>query len=220
MMRRPSIVSSRRGFTILEVLMAIFLGGLLLTAASSYLFGLFNLKTALEDRPAFEDHAKGVVRFLDFAFANAISEEDDEAAVSIQEYPGAGVGDDEVLSFRLNGELPLFVDQGQYLAELDCYLVFDEDEGLYLLWQSDQMADEDMEELRRTPLSPYVTSVTYAYYDPEFQSWEEDLEFQDAEGGGLEMPDMIRVRFTHPQDNREMVFDLLLPPEEADVPLV
>ncbi len=211
--------TARGGFTILEVLMAIFLGGLLLTAAASYLFGLFNLKTILEERPAYEDHVNGVVRFLDFAFANAIAEEN-EAAVSIQQPPGASLGDAEALAFRINGELPLFVDSGQYLAELDCYLVFDEEAGLYLLWQSDQMANEDADDLRRTPLSPYVTAITYAYYDEEFQTWEEEQEFQDAAEGGLALPDMIRIYFTHPKDNTQLVFDLLLPPEEADVPLV
>lgn len=211
----------RAGFSILEVLMAIFLGGLLLTAASAFLFGLFNLKVTLEERPAFEEHAEGVVRFLEYAFANAEApEEEDAEALTFAKIPGSNFNDDEVLSFRLTGELPLFIDPEHYLPELSCYLTWNDEDGLFLLWQSDEMAAEDADDLKQTPLSPYVTQVVYAYYDVDDDLWEEFEEPEEADQGGLKMPDMIKITFTHPEDEREEVFDLLLPAQDADVPLV
>ncbi len=213
----------RTGFTLIEVLMALFLGGLLLTAASSYLFGIFNLKINLEERPAFEEHIEGVERFLAFAFENAVVEDDDDEAaepVAFAEIPGTILGQDEVLSFRLSGEIPLFVEPETYLPEVTCYLVFNQQDGLYLLWQTDEMATEDEDDLRHTPISPYVTGVVYAYYDAEDDEWEESTEPEDAAEGGLKLPDMLKVIFTHPEDEYEETIEILLPPKEADVPLV
>lgn len=211
-----------RGFTLIEVVLSIGLGGMLLIAAASFLFGIFRLKVNLEERPAFEEHIEGVERFLDFAFANAIADEDEEDAqpVAFAEIPGVTLGQDEVLSFRLSGELPLFVEPETYLPEVDCYLVFNRQDGLYLLWQSDEMAAEDSDDLRRTPLSPYVTSLLYAYYDAEDDEWEVSEEPEDADQGGLKMPDMIKVIFTHPADEHEQIIEILLPTYDADVPLV
>ena len=210
------------GFTLIEVVMSIALGGLLLTAAASFLFGIFHLKVNLEERPAFEEHIEGVERFLAFAFDNALTEDDDEAAeaVSFAEVPGALLNQDEVLSFRLSGELPLFVEPETYLPEVACFLVFNADDGLYLLWQTDAMAAEDDDDLRRTPISPYVTSLVYAYYDAEDDEWDESTEPEDADGGGLKLPDMIKVIFTHPEDERQETIEILLPAADADVPLV
>ena len=202
--------------------MAIFLGGLLLTAAASFIFGIFQLKVNLEERPAFEEHIEGVERFLAFAFENAFADGDDESesAVTFAEVPGAGIGQDEVLSFRLPGELPLFVEPETYLPEVTCYLVFDAKDGLYLLWQTEAMASEDTDDLRRTPLSPYAMSLVYAYYDADDDDWEESTEPETADEGGLKQPDMIKVIFTHPEDEHTETIVILLPPTEADVPLV
>ncbi|MEM9226486.1 MAG: prepilin-type N-terminal cleavage/methylation domain-containing protein [Verrucomicrobiota bacterium] len=219
-------ISRRRGFTLIEILMAIFLGGLILLAASSYLFALFNIKLKLEERPAYEEHVKGVIRFLDYAFIAAEPPEGESGedrqggTVTFAKYPGADLATDESLSFRLSGELPLFVDPEEYLSTLTCYLVFNDDDGLSLIWQSDSMAEEDDDDLRRTQLSPYVTSLIYAYYDAEDESWEESEEPEQSDNGGLELPDMIKLVFTHPETEAELTFTLILPPEENDVPLV
>lgn len=205
----------KRGYTLIEVLLAILLGGMLLTAVSSFLVSLINLSMALEEEPLFDQHARNVANFLQQAMltSSAYAEEGNagqqSGGVSWQPLPSSSKLNEEALQFRLPGSYPLFLMESPFVPEVDCWLVFLPGEGLYLDWRTDAQARENQEWIFRTLLSPYVSEVTYCYYDAERNRWEEKAEPMQAASGGLAMPDYLKFVFRHP-DGREHVEYLLI----------
>lgn len=228
--------------------MAVVLGGLILTAAASFVFGVFNITLMAEKEPMFEEHVDSTSRFIEYTFNAAIPSEDSDnssdtqsgqsnsrrrtttedegssgssqnGAVSWQRIPGETGLNPEALSFRLPGDLPILVDEEQaFLPEVQCWLVFKEDEGLLLRWRTDEMADEDDDATFTSVISPYVTSMTYWYYDSEDDKWEDSDEVEEADEGGKRMPEFIALTYEHP-DGREAKRQLILPASDSDYPL-
>lgn len=190
----------RTAFTLLEVLMALFLGGMLLTAAAAFLFGLFNLTVETEEAPVGKTHADAVADFLAYAFSTALPPSQDDAAanqsaVAWQPLPGSIQLNEQALALRLPGDLPLFFDDSLFLPELNCFLVFDRDDGLVFLWQTDAMATEDTGDFRRTIVSPLAVSMEYLYYDVDSNQWDSVTEPEQDDGGGFRLPDFLRLEF-------------------------
>ena len=230
----------KRGFTLVEILMAVAIGGLILVSASGFLFGVFNLSLVAEREPLFEEHVDSTSRFLEYAFATALparenssrnSENEEETpsrgnndtnqsapTVSWQRIPGESGLNPEGLSFRLPGDIPIFVAENTYLPEVTCYLVFKDGEGLLLRWRTDEMAAEDDDDVLTSLISPYVTEVTYYYYDREDDTWEESDEAEQSDEGQTMMPDFIGLAFEHP-DGREAKRQILLPATDGEKPL-
>lgn len=242
--------TGRKGFTLIEVLMAVLLGGLILTAAASFVFGIFHLTIVAEKEPMFEEHVDATSRFLEFAFSSALPAEENTnrntsaneggegsdqrqqpdtpnpndssskgSAVAWKRIPGESGLNPEALSFRLSGDLPIFVHEEQaFLPDVECWLVFNEDEGLVLRWRTDEMAEESDDETLTAVISPFVDSLTYWYYDQEDDRWEDSDEAEEADEGGKRMPDFIVLTYKHP-DEREAKRQLLLPASDSDYPL-
>ncbi|MEO0795333.1 MAG: prepilin-type N-terminal cleavage/methylation domain-containing protein [Verrucomicrobiota bacterium] len=224
----------RRGFTLIEVILVVALGGVLLLSAASLVFGMFQLKVAVDSAPQQDEHIANLRRFLEYAFTQAkpinntgeqgidggAANGDDDTAeppVAWKNLPGTSDLNEMTLAFRLPGDVPLFVDDAQYLPAVDCYLVFEEGEGLYLHWQSDAMADEDTDDLRTTLLSPLVTKVEYYWYDAEDEDWEISEESEENDEGEETVPDFIRLTFVGDRDNPPTAL-LLLPPSDPEIP--
>lgn len=209
-----------KGFTLMEVLLAILLGGMLLTAVSSFLVSLINLSMAMEEEPLFDQHAGHVVHFLRQAMlaSSAYGEEGasgQTGGVRWQVLPsGAGLNE-EALQFRVSGEYPLFLMESPFVPEVTCWLVFIPDEGLYLDWRTDAQAYENEESASRTLLSAYVGEMSFLYYETERDRWEEKEEPMQAPEGGLLIPDYLKLSFRHP-DGRERTDFLLIPKPLSD----
>lgn len=237
------------GFTLIEVLMAIVLGGLILTSAAGFLFGVFNMTIAAQEEPLFEEHVDSTARFLEYVFGSALPSEDADTgrrnsqrngqnnntangeagesgssngqsgSISWQRIPGESGLNPEALSFRLAGDLPILVDEKQaYLPEVECWLIFKDDEGLLLRWRTQAMQREDADDLLTSVISPYVTSLIYWYYDHEDDSWEDSDEVETADEGGNRMPQFIALTYEYP-DGQEAKRHILLPATDADRPL-
>ncbi len=201
------------GFTLVEVLMSLVLGGMIITVAAGFMFGIFHLTLSAEKKPLFAEHVGNSSRFLEFALATALppqssenTEEGGEAeALSVEwkRVPGAAGLNPMALSFRSNGELPIFQGEMYPIPSLQVYLVADEDDGLSLLWQSDAMANENQDRLMQSKVSPYVGSLTYLYYDAEAKRWNASDEPEKNMQGQLVLPDFIELDYLHP-DGREM----------------
>jgi prepilin-type N-terminal cleavage/methylation domain-containing protein len=72
-MMRRTISSTRDAFTLLEILLAIAVAGLLLGACSYFMVSLATIWTLRTDEDSFEEHADGVAVFLQKAFDEASS---------------------------------------------------------------------------------------------------------------------------------------------------
>lgn len=216
--------SRNRGFTLIEIVLVLAIGGVLLVGAASLVFGLFQLRIAAEQAPQYDEHVSNVRRFLEFAFAEAepiqnLGEEGGqppETAVAWRNLPGTSDLNEEVLAFRLPGEIPIFMDDEIYLPSADCYLRFVEGEGLSLYWQTDVMAAEDADDLRRTLLSPAVEKLEYLWYDAEDEKWEVSEEAEERDNGEMTPPDFIRLTFAGDPDTPPTAL-LLLPPSDPEV---
>lgn len=204
----------------MEVLLAILLGGMLLTAVSSFLVSLINLSVALEEEPLFDQHAGQVAGFLQQAMLASSaygegSSPGQTGGVSWQVLPSGARLNEEALQFRVSGDYPLFLMESPFVPEVNCWLVFIPEEGLYLDWRTDAQAYENEESASRTLLSAYVSELAFLYYDIERNSWEETVEPMQAPEGGLAMPDYLKLNFRHP-DGRERTEFLLIPKPLSD----
>ena len=211
------------GFTLLEVLLAMVLGGLIITAAAGFLFGVFNLTLVAEKKPLFAEHANNVSRFLEFSFASALPVDSDDSegdgeTISWQRVPGVSGLNPQGLSMRLRGDLPVFQGEESPLPELNCYLVVDGANGLSLVWQSDDMANDNIDAAYRSELSPYVSDLNYLYYDALNDNWESSGDAEKLDDGTLAIPDFIQLTFKHP-DGREIERQLILPAKHEERPL-
>ncbi|WP_309385470.1 prepilin-type N-terminal cleavage/methylation domain-containing protein [Cerasicoccus frondis] len=218
-------MKTQRGFTLLELILVVGLSGLLLTAAASLVFGLMTLKTSAEAGPQEAEHIANVRRFMEYIFAEAepIQNLGDEGgtapeeAVSWRNLPGSSGLNDKVLAFRLPGKIPLFSDSELYAPEVDCYLKLVEDEGLYIYWQSDAMANENTDDVRRSQVSPLVSKLEYLWYDDNDETWEISEELEENDEGGDDAPQFIRLTFGEERDDAKTAL-LLLPPSDEGTP--
>lgn len=212
---------NRRGFTLLELLMAITIGAMLMVAATTFVFSMGELWGRGTDERLFDRHVRGVSRFIDgllrdaAASANAAGQTE---AIWWEEPPGSEYAGDEMLTFEVEASPGVLVWPSEALPNVVCFLQFDRD-GLFLLWKSRLEADFEDDPPRRTRLSPFVTDIRYFYYDTEDDppTWdEEDEPSTDSQGDPL-IPNRIQIAFTYGETSR--LINLVLPGSPAGVPL-
>lgn len=243
-MRRlqPASGPARRGFTLIEMLLALSLVGILF-GAMTYLLGTVSLLwLGSKQQDFFPQHVEGVTLFLNESLrrAEAVSAptntggggnaaEDGNLSPSAQNAQGLpvewarppGWNDvrDPLLLFRQKETPALFVREGESLPNINCYLHLDDREGLSILWYSDLEEEvEDEGDLYRTLISPYITRIEYCYYDEEQNEWE----VQDDPEPGRErnvflLPQFLKLTFTY--EDRTFVRNLYLPQRSPDAPL-
>ncbi|CAA6678317.1 MULTISPECIES: type II secretion system protein J [unclassified Lentimonas] len=132
--------------------------------------------------------------------------------------PGFSESKEPLLNFKLTQAPPILVGiENAPLLGLDTFLYFDKSEGLSLLWYSILQEDsEDINDLRRTMISPLVTGIKYIYWDESFERWEE--EDQPMEGDGNDqylLPRFIKLTFEHEGETQERTFTIPVPSRTA-----
>lgn len=214
----------RSGFTLLEVLLAVALGAMVLTAMTTFLFSMAELWGVGSNERLFEKHARGVSRFLENGFHTASQRYDEAAGGNESLFWMNWEGDDtrreSYLSFELKKSPGALVWPENPLPHVVCSLEFDEDEGLFLLWRSrlEEAFDEDPP--RRTLISPFVKAVEYHYinYEEENPEWEiEERPLQEADESYL-MPERIVLKFRF--KGEEVKRQLILPKIMEGTPIL
>lgn len=205
----------RDGFTLLEVLLAVALGAFILTAITSFIFGMAELWGAGSNERLFEKHARGVSRFIESSFQKAslrfVEGEDASASLFWMEWEGDDSRSDQYLSFELDQSPGALIWPESPLPHIVCSLEFEEGEGLFLLWRSRLEDVFDEEPPRRTLISPFVTMVRYHYIDyaddnPEWEILEEPEQETDDT---YVMPERIELVFQFGRD--EITRQIILP---------
>ena len=205
-----------RGFTMLEVLLTLAIGGVIMTAASLLMVTIFRVWTSgPSEKDAFAAHVDGVGRFLDQVLREstlAPGETGQGEPVFLGRPPGFSELDDPLIAFYLREAPPLLVWPGGLATRVRGYLYFEEDEGLFMLWYSDlqemergedgKLTLEDEEDLFKTPVSEFCEEVLYCYYGEEgadaddLKEWEEkdDLE-ENVKSDRHRLPDFVKLVF-------------------------
>jgi hypothetical protein len=114
--------------------------------------------------------------------------------------PGFADYQEPLLHFKLRDTPPLLVQtENAPIIGVEAFLHFEDDEGLSLLWYTPLQEDsEDLDDLRRTPLSDLVIKVEYVYWDERFEKWESETEPKEGEGDDqFILPRFIKLTFEY-----------------------
>lgn len=208
----------RGGFTLIEVVLAIALTGLVLSAATTFLVIVSGIWLSRNDESFFQQHASGATAFVKGLVARAEPPaEGDGGPVQWNRPPGYGDFEDPLLAFRLSEPPAILGPEAVGLAGLQLYLYHAREEGLYLIWHSDLIETEETRDLRHTLVSPLVTEVAYAYYDAEFDDWEIETQPRTAETvTTFVLPDYLR--FTLSYQGQEELFYVPIPTAKPEIP--
>jgi prepilin-type N-terminal cleavage/methylation domain-containing protein len=195
------------GFSLIEVLLALAVGGIVLMAASSL---LVTISQAWANRPAtrdaFDAHVNGVAHFLTAMLEEATNPKDGSKgneAIELARPVGFSDREDPLIKFHLHEAPPLFYWPHGLANRAHTYFQFEEGEGFFLLWYSElqeleksesgELQLEDEDEIFRTLISPYFDEVYYCYYGSEDDSEDDQPEWQiessleeNVESGSLE----------------------------------
>lgn len=221
--------TARPGFTLIEILLAVSIGMMVMMAAAGMLFFVGQLWHHSESHTTFEQHTENVSQFLEHIFeASSGSSSDneqggnqnggDEGPVAWRNLPGDTSLEDQLLSFRVSGELPLFyMEDAARIEEVTAFLKLEQGKGLVLNWQTDDQIREDSDEINQTILSPRVSKLEFYYYDREDNSWTQSEEQEENDDGQPLIPDFVKLSFNHEDGRTDETF-VILPNANAGVP--
>ena len=189
------------GFTLIEVLLALALLAALLTAINQFVFSITEAWTKNQDRFIFVQHTRAVTRHLDELLqtaansARASTPVAGAAAPAEMRVPEGGTAD--LLAFDLPVGDRLFPWPAAPLPEVQCALAWRKEDGLVLYWKSRLEADfaDANANPRMAVLSPFVTALTYDYYDATTDTWSTEDALQKDSAGNYETPRRIRIKF-------------------------
>jgi prepilin-type N-terminal cleavage/methylation domain-containing protein len=212
--RRP------RGFTLLEILLALALVALLLVAMNTFVFSMGELWGRRTDVRLFDQHVRAVSRYLERELRAAAlppAARANSTPIALQEIRPQGGLTEKLLTFELPAGGRLFTWPGQPLPEVVCSLQARRGEGLVLLWHSRLERDFETDAPRETVLTPLVTGLAYDYYDADTRRWSTETALKnDAQGQPL-TPQRLRVKFAYGQLARESIITLPSPGEGLPV---
>jgi prepilin-type N-terminal cleavage/methylation domain-containing protein len=132
--------------------------------------------------------------------------------------PGFSDNKEPLLNFKLTTAPTLLVGlENAPLLGLDAFLYFDDSEGLSLLWYSTLQEDaEDINDLRRTVISPMVTKIQYVYWDERFEKWETEDEPMEGDGDDQYLlPRFLILTFEYEGETQERTLTIPVPSKSA-----
>jgi prepilin-type N-terminal cleavage/methylation domain-containing protein len=214
--RQKSTAPAQRGFTLLEILLALALVGLVLVSMNSFIFSMGELWGRNADVRLFDQHARAVTRFLERELRTAAfppAARADADAISVAEVRSRTGATENLVTFELPEGSRLLSWPDRPLPEVVCSLEHRDQVGLVLLWHSrleKKFADDPP---RETVLTPLVSAMSYDYYDPTFKKWKNELQLQRDRENRLVAPQRLRLKFTYGKMERENVITLPTTPE-------
>lgn len=135
-----------------------------------------------------------------------------------QRPPGFASYQKPLLNFGITGIPPILVSpESEPILGISAFLHFEADEGLSLLWNSILQEEvEDINDLRRTLISPLVKKITYIYWDERFERWEEDDSPQKGDGADqYTLPRFIKLLFEYESETTERILTIPVPSRSA-----
>lgn len=201
----------RSGFTMIEMLIAVTLVGLILVALNTFIFSMGELWGKHADVRVFDQHVRNVTRFMQQELERAAlppAGRSGEAAITVQEIKPQNGSTEELLTFELPQGSRLIAWPGRALPDVVCSLMVRDREGLLLLWHSRLEKNFSEDPPRESVISPLVTGLAYDYYDADFKRWKTETSLQKDSAGHTMAPQRLRLKFTYDRLTRETLVTL------------
>jgi hypothetical protein len=234
---------------LVEILVAVAIGGALLVTAVAFALSMGELWGNGAEARLFDQHVRGVSRFLENILRQAQppppplqggmqqqgrTAQQGAGAQRAGETPPPAAGDlpvvwqrprgrdfsgAELLTFQLAESPGVLAWPEEPLPFVVCALRVDPRAGLFLQWKSRLELDFAGETPREMLVSPFVTAVSYLYFDdsPNDSRWEERPDPRMGAGRTLDVPQRVRLTFEYKGDERTV--DLVVPGATAGAPL-
>jgi len=214
-------MTSRRGFTLLEILLALAITALVLVALNTFVFSMGELWGRNSETRLFELHVRNVTRFVENELREAALPpvgKANKAALSPQDVKTEMGTTETLLTFQLPGGCRLLSWPDKPLPDVICSLAYRERLGLVLLYHS-QLEKKFLQDPPRVAVvTPLCTGISYDYYDPDFKHWKTSATFDKDNNGQYKIPQRIRLKFGYAKmAPRESV--ILLPVAVEGLPL-
>ncbi len=217
----------RRAFSLLEVLIATALVGLIMVGLYTLMFSMTELWGVTHPQRQFEQHAETLTRYLGQALRTAALPPYGTVTTSSPftwSIPAAGSGASSASS---NSPLFTFVlptgsrllpwppgttggtsastatnvgsasSSGRALPDVTCSLDVREGQGLILLWHSQYETTFTSDPPRETLISPLVTELDFDYYDSSSQQWTSQNTPMTDNNGNYMVPNRLRLNFAY-----------------------
>ena len=219
--RMTKRVRGRRAFTLLEILFAMGIVAMVLVAMSAFLFSMGELWGRNSDLRLFELHVRNVTRFLDRELSAAAL-----PPFATQDRPGITAGEvraqsgttEEVLLFELPAGSRILTWPERALPDVVCSLAVRDRDGLFLLWHSRLEKRFEDDAPRESVITPYVSELSYEYYDVDFKNWKNERTLRKDSAGKLVVPQRLRLKFAY--SGRTLDSLVALPTAVQGVPLL
>lgn len=208
--------SGRRGFTLVEILVALAIVGALLIAVNEFVFSMGELWGRNSDVRLFDLHVRSVTHFLERELRSATLPPYSRVnanAIAPKEIRPASGATDNLLTFDLAAGSRLITWPERPLPEVVCSLQARDREGLVLLWHSRLETRFEDDAPREVVISPLVTSIAYDYYDADLKRWSTETVPKKDSSGQLTPPQHLRLKFAYGKMTKESVIALLSTPE-------
>lgn len=203
----------RHGFTLIEMLVAIALMAMMITALLSFVFSMTEIWGHGGEKRLFTQHVNAVTRHLESMMRRAAlptAGVSTDEAFSFEEVRSPTAGTVNGLTFTLTAGDRLMLWGNTPAPYAETTLAIDREQGLVLFWRS--QLEEDEEAWRLKPVTPLVTSLTYAYYEEEAQRWRKEATPLRSREGLWRVPEQIILNFKHRDLEAERTITLPLAP--------
>lgn len=219
---RNELGRSRKGFTLLEVMVAVFIGAALLVATTAFVFSMGELWGKGANVWLFQKHVRGVSRFLEQSIQTSswkLPQGEAQTPVYWGEWGSREYQNTPLLTFEMEKSPGVLVWPESSLPYVVCSLEFDENEGIFMLWRSRLEEDFEEESPRKTLISPFVTDLKYYYidYEEEDAEWEVMDEPEKEADGSYQLPQRIELVFEY--EGQEEKRQIILPAIFNGIPI-
>ncbi len=235
---------NKRGFTMLEILVATALTALVLLGLNTLVFSMAELWGNGSPSRNFDLHARAFTTFLEQELRTAAlavpppttttttgtgtgtttpgstaagGQSGATGGFAWQAPSGAAVGGtpQPLLTFTLPAGSRLLPWPARALPDVVCALEARED-GLYLLWHSEYETNFVTDPPRETLLTPLVTALAYDYYDSEAKQWTTTTEPTVNASGQTLLPGRMRLTFKFETLSQDMT--VIIPAPNQGLP--
>ena len=194
------------GFTLIEILISLVLVGLLLVGLNTFIFSMGELWGRNSDVRLFDQHVNAVSRFISDTLQSATLPPNARANATpvapIQISPPNGIPG-YYITFDLSSGCRILNWPDRSLPEVVCSLKFREHEGLFLLWKSRLETTFETDKPRELLLTPYVSAMSFDYFDPTFKRWTNTTQYQNDPNGNPVAPQRLQFTFSYGKLTRQ-----------------
>jgi prepilin-type N-terminal cleavage/methylation domain-containing protein len=199
------------GFTLLEVLLAVALVGLVVVALNTFIFSMGELWGRNRDLRLFDQHVRAVGRFLERELRTSglpPAATPGNAAVEAREVRVEFGRTADLVAFGLREGSRMLSWPERPLPDVVAALEVRPNVGLVMYWASVLEERFERDPPREIVLSPLATALSYDYYDPDFRRWETVTMLRKDRNGNLETPARLRLTFRYREITREALITL------------